>query len=177
MGKHCLIVVDMQNDFIDGALGFEGAEGIVAAVVQKIQAYQSRGDDVLYTMDTHDENYLRTEEGSHLPTAHCVKGTKGHRLHPDVEDVKRADERIFEKTTFPSLGLGNHLETRSFETIELVGLVSNICVLSNAVIAKAALPDARIVVDAAATASFDDDLHEKALDVLEGLHVQVTNRS
>ncbi len=177
MAKRCLIVVDMQNDFIEGELGFEKAPLVVPAVRKKIQEYQEQKYDVVYTMDTHDTNYLQTEEGSHLPVKHCIKGTKGHALHPEIEAVKKPDERVFEKHTFPSLVLGDYLEDKGYETVELVGLVSNICVISNAVIAKAALPNARIEVDANATASFDEALHKKALDVMEGMHVVIKNRS
>jgi len=176
MSKKCLLVVDMQNDFIDGALGFSKAEEIVPVVREKILAHQKEGHDVIYTLDTHDEDYLETEEGKNLPVEHCVKGTKGHELHPDILAVRKADERVFEKTTFPSLALGNHLEHQDYEEIELCGLVSNICVLANAVIAKAALPDAKISIDSKATASFDDDIHEKALAVMAGLHVQIRNK-
>ncbi len=176
MGRNCLIVVDMQNDFITGALGFDKAEDVVPPVVEKIKAYRKEGDDVIYTKDTHDETYLNTEEGSNLPVEHCVKGTEGHELHPDIKALKRPEETVFEKNTFPSLDLGSYLEEKDFDSVELVGLVSNICVLSNAVIAKAALPDAKIIVDASATASFDDTMHEKTLDILAGLHVHVKNR-
>ncbi len=176
MPKKCLIVVDMQNDFIDGALGFPKAKTIVPVVQEKIRAYRKEEHDVIYTLDTHDEDYLETEEGKNLPVEHCIKGTKGHELAPGIREVKRADERIFEKTTFPSLALGNHLEAKRYEEIELCGLVSNICVLANAVIAKAALPDAHIFIDARATASPDEDIHEKALAVMEGLHIKIENK-
>ncbi len=172
-----LIVVDMQNDFIDGALGFDDAHLVVPVVRKKIQEYHEQKDDVVYTLDTHDDKYLKTEEGKHLPVKHCVKGTKGHALHPEIAEVKKADERVFEKNTFPSMNLGDYLQEKRYDNVELVGLVSNICVIANAVIAKAALPDASIEVDAQATASFDSALHQKALDVMEGMHVVIKNRS
>ena len=173
----CLIVVDYQNDFVDGALGFEEAEAIGPTIREKIQTYHEAGQAVIFTMDTHYDDYLETEEGENLPVEHCIKGTKGHALHPHVADEKTTQDRVFEKHTFPSLDLGNHLKSESFDEVELVGLVSNICVISNAVIAKAALPDAKIIVDAAATGGPDKDLHDKTLDVMEGLHIHVTNRS
>jgi nicotinamidase-related amidase len=174
--KQCLIVVDFQNDFIDGALGFDGAMDIKDAIVSKINDYKNRGQDVLFTIDTHKENYLETEEGQNLPVIHCVQGTHGHQIQSDVQQLIEPDDKQFIKYTFPSLELGNYLAERQYDDIELCGLVSNICVISNAVIAKSALPNAHIKVDALATASFDPDMHNKALDVMEGLHIEVTNR-
>ncbi len=174
--KKCLIVVDYQNDFIDGALGFEGAETIKDAIISKIQQFRKEGNDVIFTRDTHTENYLDTEEGKNLPVIHCVEGTLGHQIDQDVYKLKQSKDQEFIKYTFPSLELGTYLHTKDYEVVELCGLVSNICVLSNAVIAKSALPNAHIVVDNLATKSFDPDLHEKAMDVLVGLHVEVTNR-
>ncbi len=174
--KKCLVVVDFQHDFIDGVLGFEGAMLIKDNIVKKIQVFQENNDDVLYTLDTHDETYMETEEGKHLPVIHCVEGTWGHQLDDDVLRLKKEDDKTFVKHTFPSLELGRFLEQKQYQEIELCGLVSNICVLSNAVIAKSACPNAHIVVDAEATASFDLELHNKALDVLEGLHIEVKNR-
>ena len=176
MKKHCLIVVDMQNDFIDGALGFEGAEKIVTSASEKIKEARKAGHTIYFTMDTHEDNYLDREEGKHLPVKHCIEGTKGHALHPKIESLKTDEDTVFTKHTFPSLDLGNTLRQKGFDSVELAGLVSNICVISNAVIAKAALPNAQINVDAKATAGPDEVLHEKALDILENLHVQINNR-
>lgn len=176
MNRHCLIVVDMQNDFIDGALGFEGAEKIVKAAAQKIKEARKAGHAIYFTMDTHEDNYLDKEEGKHLPVKHCIEGTKGHELHPEIDALKKEEDTVFKKHTFPSLDLGNTLEKEGFDSVELTGLVSNICVISNAVIAKAALPNARITVDAQATAGPDKTLHDKALDILENLHIQITDR-
>lgn len=174
--KKCLIIVDFQHDFIDGALGFDGALDIRSHIVNKIKNYQQNDDDVLFTMDTHDDDYLETEEGKNLPTKHCIEGTWGHQLEDEVAELKRPSDKVFIKHTFPSLDLGFFLADQNYQEIELCGLVSNICVISNAVIAKSACPNAHIVVDAKATASFDQDLHKKSLDVLEGLHVEVKNR-
>ena len=173
--KKCLIVVDYQNDFVDGALGFEGGLKIKNQITSKISNYRKRKDDIIFTKDSHDEEYLKTEEGKHLQVVHCVKGTKGHDLQKDVNDLKTENDLVFEKQTFPSLELGNYLKEQAYDQVELCGLVSNICVISNAVIAKAALPNAHIVVDALATASADQVLHKKSLDVMEGLHIEVKN--
>ncbi|MFH5882624.1 MAG: cysteine hydrolase family protein [Candidatus Izemoplasmataceae bacterium] len=174
--KQCLIVVDYQNDFIDGALGFDEALQIEAAIVDKIKAYRLLNADILFTQDTHDEDYLETEEGKHLSIVHCLKGTYGHEIKSSIKKLMDKDDKIFIKHTFPSLELGQYLKEIGYDIIELVGLVSNICVLSNAVIAKAACPNARIIVDASCTASFDSDLHQKALDIMEGIHINIKNR-
>lgn len=174
--KKCLIVVDFQNDFIDGTLGFDGADTITNSIVDKVKQYNAENQDVIYTLDTHSSNYLETEEGKNLPVIHCIPGTEGHQIRSEVKELIRVFDKQFIKYTFPSLELGNYLKEKDYEYIELCGLVSNICVLSNAVIAKSALPNAHIVVDNLATKSFDPVLHEKAMDVLEGLHVEVLNR-
>ena len=161
--KKLLLVIDYQKDFVDGALGFPGAETLDGAIAQKIDAYRAAGDDVAFTLDTHGEDYLTTQEGRKLPVPHCLAETPG--------------DMAIQKPAFPSLELGNWLRGRSYDQIELVGLVSYICVISNAVIAKAALPEAEIIVDAACTAGPDKELHTKCLDLLEqGLQVTVINR-
>lgn len=169
--KKCTIVVDMQNDFVSGALGFPNAQTIVTRIKAMLQQ-MDQTQDLIFTLDTHDLDYLTTQEGRNLPVEHCIKGTWGHEivkeLHPYI-----AHAHLFEKPTFGSLELANYLETQSYDEISICGLVSNICVISTAVLAKAALPEAKIVVDSSLTDSFDPELHSKVLDVLRGLQVQV----
>lgn len=175
--KKLLIVVDYQNDFVDGALGFSGAEVLEEPIARKIKQYRAAGDPVAFTYDTHQEDYMETEEGKHLPLVHCVEGTPGFELYGSVSQLKQEGDPVFLKPTFGSADLFTWLvEQQPFESIELVGLVSNICVLSNAVVAKTACPNTPIIVDAACTASADQSMHEKCLDVLEGIHVSVINR-
>ncbi|MFA7561373.1 MAG: isochorismatase family protein, partial [Candidatus Izemoplasmatales bacterium] len=95
--KKCLIVVDYQNDFINGALGFETAPKIKDTIINKIKAYRASSDDIIFTMDTHDENYLNTEEGENLPVKHCVKGTPGHEIQSDVKALMSPEDKVFEK--------------------------------------------------------------------------------
>ncbi|HHT77422.1 MAG TPA: cysteine hydrolase [Clostridiaceae bacterium] len=173
--KKLLIVVDYQNDFVDGALGFPGAADIFPAIRKKVIAYKNEGHTVVFTKDTHVPEYLDTQEGRNLPIIHCVKGTQGHELYGDLE-VLSEGSKVFEKNTFGSDLLFDYLRSETFESVELVGLVSNICVLSNAVLAKTASPETPIIVDALSTAGNDPELHEKALDVLKGIQVQVINR-
>jgi len=171
--KKCLIVVDMQNDFIDGALGFETAHEVIEPIKEKILQARKANIDVMFTMDTHQDNYLETEEGKNLPVKHCIEGSYGHKIHQEIEALRKEEDKVFKKPTFPSLELGNYLKTKAYQEVELCGLVSNICVLSNAVIVKAALDNAHIIVDANATKSFDNTLHEASLQVLEGLHIEI----
>lgn len=181
--KRLLIVVDFQNDFVDGALGFPGASDLAAPIAGKIAAYRQAGDEVAFTLDTHGEDYDATQEGRNLPVAHCVKGTLGHELYPGVAELVREGDAVFEKPAFGSSELFAYLSSANdaaaaagelpYESIELVGLVSNICVISNAVLAKTACPEVPVMVDARCTASHDPRLNEAALAVMEGLQVQV----
>lgn len=171
-----LIVVDYQRDFVDGALGFEKAIKLEQTIYQKIVDYKTSGNQVIFTLDTHDEHYIETHEGRNLPVEHCILGTKGHALYGKIKKLVDDSTMQIIKYTFPSIELANYLVGKTYDSIELCGVVSNICVLSNAVMVKSALPNTEIIVDSLATASFDDDMHEKALDILEGLYVTVWNR-
>jgi len=173
-----LFVIDYQNDFVDGALGFPGAEKLDAGIAAKVRAY-GRGR-VLFTRDTHFENYLNTREGRLLPVAHCIKGTHGWQLYGETAaacaqvGASAIDKLVFGMdVTDPATAavLPEHADE-----IELVGLVSNICVISNACVLQARYPEARIIVDASLTASMDPAMHEKVLDVLEGFQVKVVGR-
>ena len=170
-----LVVVDYQNDFVDGSLGFPKAAALHDGICEKIIAYREQAQTIIFTLDTHEPDYIETQEGKYLPVPHCIRGTGGHELYGRVLNLSLGCEK-FEKGTFGSDLLFAYLQKTSFETIELVGLVSNICVISNAVLAKTAQPEAQIIVDAACTASFDNVLNEKTLDILEGLQIKVTNR-
>ena len=185
--KRLLIVVDYQNDFVEGALGFEGAELLEEPICQKIDEYREAGDTIMFTFDTHHSDYLETLEGRKLPIEHCIDGSSGQELYGEVAQRVMESDRIFYKPTFGSSELfarlarlqevADSVGTLPFESIELVGLVSNMCVLSNAVIARTACPNTPIIVDAACTAAPDSSLNEKALDIMEGLQIEVTNRS
>ena len=174
--KRCLIVVDYQVDFVSGTLGFPEAETLAAPIAQKIQQYHAAKDAVLFTLDTHGTDYASTQEGRNLPIAHCIHGTAGHALYGCVAQECLPQDVCFEKGTFGSDRLFAYLQQQAYTDVELVGLVSNICVLANAVLAKTALPEAHIAVDASYTASFQPALHEAALDVMEGLQIDVFNR-
>ena len=174
--KRLLVVVDYQNDFVDGALGFPGAEILDERIATKIVTYRENNGEVAFTFDTHEENYLATQEGRRLPITHCVKNSVGWNLFGKTAAFLTPDSPVFLKTSFGSPELGEFIQKGSYDEIEFVGLVSNMCVLSNAVIAKATDPEARIIIDASCTDSFDPILNEKALDVMQALHMDVVNR-
>ena len=173
-----LFVIDYQNDFVDGALGFPGAEKLDEKIAAKVRAY-GKGH-VLFTRDTHFENYLSTREGKNLPVVHCVKGSEGWQVYGETaKALAEAEAPAIDKLVFgmdvtdPATAA---VLPESADEIELVGLVSNICVVSNAVVLQSKYPGATIIVDAACTDSFDKSLHEKVLDVLAGFQVKVINR-
>lgn len=174
--KKALIVVDYQNDFVTGSLGFPGAEALEGPICEKIEACRARGGDVIFTLDTHGPDYADTQEGKKLPVPHCRKGSRGWELYGRVERRRAPEDRCFEKGTFGSLALAEYVKEKGYGQIELCGLVSNICVVSNAILCKAALPEAEIVVDARCTASGMGELHDQALDVMQGLQITVLGR-
>lgn len=172
--KKLLIVVDFQKDFVDGSLGFEKAVVLDDLIYNKILEFKNNNDDIIYTFDTHDDDYFETMEGKKLPILHCVKGDLGHDLYGKVKTLfNKETDLYFEKPTFPSLDLANYLKDKEYTEIEVCGLVSNICVLSNVVMVKAALPNANIIVDKKLTDSFDEILNEYTFEILKGLHINI----
>ena len=172
--KHFLIVVDMQKDFVDGALGTPEAVAIVANVVKKIREFDG---PIFVTYDTHDENYLLTSEGRNLPVIHCVKGTPGWQLNEQVAAALEGKSftRV-EKPTFGSVDLPELVETASAMqnfTIELVGLCTDICVVSNALLLKAYFPEHQIFVDADCCAGVTPESHEAALKTMQMCQITV----
>ncbi len=164
-----LIVVDMQNDFIRGSLGSKLAEAIVPNVVEKVKNFEG---SVIFTRDTHSENYLGTSEGKKLPVIHCVKNTDGWQI---CDELKIFANEVVDKITFGSTELPHILSKYSNEIdeIELCGLCTDICVISNAMILKAAFPEVRIVVDSACCAGVSVDSHNTALDAMKSVQIDV----
>ena len=175
--RRYLIVVDMQKDFIDGSLGTEEAQSIVEKVKEKILSYPK--EMVYATLDTHGEDYLSTQEGKMLPVPHCIKGTEGWGLHPMLKDLILPDH-FFEKGSFGSLQLAESMrelfrQQGSMEraSIELVGLCTDICVVSNALLLKAFLPEIPISVDSSCCAGVTKEKHLAALETLRSCQVEV----
>lgn len=171
--KKALVVVDYQNDFVSGSLGFDGAFGIGPVIAAKVEDALASGTDVIFTKDTHGEDYLDTPEGRGLPIEHCIKGTWGWMLDDSVIRFESKAAKVIEKPSFGSLELASFLGERGYDEVELCGLVSSICVLSNAVLAKASLPNARIVVDFKATDDADPAKKAAALLCLGSIMVDV----
>ena len=171
--QRLLVVVDYQNDFVDGALGFKGAEKIAPRIVELIKEFRANNDEVVFTYDTHDADYMNTNEGKYLPAPHCIEGAEGWQLHPSIRDLV-AYSKVFIKHEFGSKELGHYIEQGNYDEIYLCGLVSDICVFSNAIIAKSsASPYAKVKVVRDATSSFDLDMQEKAFDGLKHLHMEI----
>ena len=171
--KRLLIVVDYQVDFVNGALGFPEAVLLEGKIAEKIRAYRAASNDVAFTFDTHGANYLATQEGKQLPVPHCVHESAGWELFGEIKELALPKDRRFLKPCFGSAELFDFLRGSEYDTIELVGVVTNICVISNAVLAKTALPEAEIIVDAFCCAGNNTTLHEKALDVMESFQISV----
>ncbi len=164
--KKTLIVIDMQNDFIDGSLGTAEAVAIVGNVKAKIDEYRQAGNEIIFTRDTHGEDYLNTPEGKKLPVVHCVKGTKGWEISDRLctEGCEIIDKPSFGYTEWSRY---------SFDEIELAGLCTDICVISNALILKAFFPEAEITVDASCCAGVTPDTHNAALAAMKMCQINV----
>lgn len=170
-----LVVVDMQNDFIDGALGTKEARAIVPDVIKKIESHA--GGRIFATRDTHGDNYLETLEGKHLPIPHCIKGTGGWGIQREVADaLLKAGAEVFDKPVFGSLALAERLyemaEKEEIE-VELIGLCTDICVVSNALLLKAKLPESVIKVDGGCCAGVTPGSHEAALLTMKMCQIEV----
>ena len=172
MKMKVLVVVDMQNDFIDQALGTKEAVGIVDNVAAKINEFDGL---VIYTKDTHEENYLETQEGRNLPVRHCIKGSDGWQISPAIPI--KIDSKVFEKPTFGSKELGLYLEKLAEETeieeIEVIGLCTDICVISNALLIKAFLPEIKVTVDSKCCAGVTPESHKNALEAMKMCQINI----
>ncbi len=161
-----LIVIDMQNDFIDGSLGTKEAVAIVENVKRKISEYQKNGDEIIFTRDTHKENYLETSEGKKLPIEHCIEGTHGWQI---ADGLMTDDIEVIDKPSFGYTGWGN----KTFEEIEIVGLCTDICVVSNALILKALFPEVKISVDSTCCAGVTPDTHKSAIQTMKMCQIEI----
>lgn len=172
--KKLLIVVDMQNDFITGTLGTPEAKEILPAVKAKIEEYRNANDKIIYTRDTHNDGYLKTQEGKYLPVEHCLIGTEGHEI---ANELDVSEHEIFDKVSFGSIELAEHIAEISddFDEIELCGLCTDICVVSNALIIKARLPEKKLIVDALCCAGVTPETHKAALTTMKMCQVNIIN--
>ncbi len=178
MNTKLLVIVDMQHDFIAGSLGTDEAKNIVPKVVQKMKNHPGI---IIVTKDTHDEHYLNTQEGCNLPVPHCVKGTQGWELDREIEEALQGHfAYVVEKPSFGSLQLIDIVDDllslgHSISEVELVGLCTDICVVSNALILKARLPEVPFVVDASCCAGVSPESHKHALETMKMCQIKITN--
>ena len=171
--RKILVVVDMQNDFIDGSLGTPEAVAIVENVKDKIRSYDK--NDIFVTMDTHAPNYLETQEGKNLPVEHCIKGTDGWKVRPDIDELLQG-AAVYEKPTFGSVKLAEDISKIAANEeieIELIGLCTDICVVSNALLLKANMPEVKVSVDPVCCAGVTPESNEAALKTMQMCQVNV----
>ncbi len=168
--KKLLVVVDMQKDFVTGSLGSKEAVSIVPNVKDKINEYRTNGYPIIFTRDTHFENYLETQEGKNLPVVHCVKGTEGHEV---IKELDTVGAEVFDKPSFGSLDLSEKVALGGYDEVELCGLCTDICVVSNAIILKAKLPETKISVDPKCCAGVTPETHNAAITTMRMCQVNI----
>ncbi len=163
-----LIVIDMQNDFIDGSLGTKEAEAIVPRVIEKVKNFDG---EIIFTQDSHGKDYLDTQEGKKLPVIHCIEGTEGWKIRKELDPLVKT---VWRKRSFGSVALAEWIsEMEDVESIELVGLCTDICVVSNALIIKAANREVPLIVDSSCCAGVTPEKHEAALEVMRSCQINV----
>ena len=169
-----LVVIDMQNDFISGSLKGKNTEKLLDKVVEKVEEFKG---EIIYTLDTHYEDYLKTKEGENLPIEHCIKGTWGHEIADALKETKSFDRsKKFEKNTFASIELGEYLksldEKDGIDSIYFLGLVTDICVVSNALLVKGFLPEKNIYIYKDLTEGLTEEKKAAAISVMESCHIK-----
>lgn len=168
--KKALIVVDMQNDFVSGSLGTKEAQAVTEQVVKKAAYYIEEGLDVIFTRDTHEENYLETMEGKKLPVKHCIRGSYGWEI---IDELKPYANVIIDKPTFGSTILAEYARDKGYEEVELIGLCTDICVVSNALLLKAHFPEMEVKVDAKCCAGVTPESHDAAVTTMKMCQITI----
>lgn len=168
--KKLLVLIDFQNDFIDGSLGTKEAQAIVPRVIEKLVSYAE--SERLATQDTHFEDYLTTQEGQNLPVIHCQKGTQGWEIR---KEAQVGFQRVFEKNIFGSVELAEYIRNENVEQVELIGICTDICVVSNALLIKSFAPEVKITVDASCCAGVTLESHRAALETMKSCQINVIN--
>lgn len=173
--KNLLIVVDMQNDFIDGSLGTPEAKVILPRAIDKAKYFNG---DVWLTQDTHYEDYLQTQEGENLPVVHCVEGSEGWKLHPQIDAIRRSrNSTVFKKNTFASEDLADAVfqdyQAGKVASVTLIGLCTDICVVSNALLLKAKIPELRIYIDEKCCAGVTPQKHNAAIETMRSCQIEI----
>lgn len=171
--KRLTIIIDMQKDFVNGALGTREAQQIVEPLVEFVKDQLRQGTEVVFTMDTHLENYLDTQEGKNLPVPHCIKGTEGWELIEQLKPLAK-DCRIFEKPSFGSMELAEFVRRGGYGEIALAGLCTDICVISNAMLLKAAVPESKVSIISSCCAGVTPESHENALKAMKMCQMMIS---
>ena len=178
--RNILIVVDMQKDFVTGALASAEAQAILPEVKAKISAYDRAGKEIIFTRDTHGEDYMQTNEGKHLPVPHCIKGTDGWQICAELTDGITSEYKTVDKSTFGFLGWKDVLASETADgsdlDIEMIGVCTDICVVSNALILKAMYPEATVRVDAGSCAGVTPQAHAAALATMRSCQVDIIDK-
>ena len=178
--RNILIVVDMQKDFVTGALASAEAQAILPKVKEKIEVYDRAGKEIIFTRDTHGEDYMQTNEGKHLPVPHCIKGTDGWQICAELTDGITSEYKTVDKPTFGFLGWKDVLASETADgsdlDIEMIGVCTDICVVSNTLILKALYPEATVRVDAGCCAGVTPEAHTAALLTMRACQVDVTDK-
>lgn len=169
--KNCLVVIDMQNDFVSLALGSDEAKKIVPKVKECIETAIKNNEDIYFTKDTHYESYLDTKEGTFLPVKHCIEGTYGHDICDEIKVFEKNAKNIFIKNTFGYKDLPKYLD--EYDTITFIGLCTDICVVSNVILTKAFYPEKNIVVKKDCCAGTTIENHNAALAVMKSCHIVI----
>ncbi len=172
MIKKLLVVVDMQNDFVTGVLGSKDAGAIVPAVMGRVKEAVNAGEDIVFTRDTHHDDYMDTKEGKYLPVPHCIESTPGWEI---IDELKPYAEKIINKPTFGSTDLIGFVAAGDYDEIELIGLCTDICVVSNALLLKANFPEKTYRVNASCCAGITKESHEAALLTMKMCHIEIMN--
>jgi nicotinamidase-related amidase len=175
-----LICIDLQEDFFTGSLKNQMAIDIIPNIIDKIKDAKDNKQSIMFTLDTHSENYLKTQEGKNLPISHCIEGTPGHQIISQIrKSVSLSEDWSFEKNTFGSLDLANYLTgintITPIDEIELIGVVSSICVVSNALLIKAHMPEVKITVDASCCAGLSEEDQKAAMIVMKMCQINIIN--
>lgn len=166
----CIVIIDVQNDFVSGALGTKEAEAMLVRLVEKLK--NEKDTQLFFTKDTHKDDYLETQEGKRLPVKHCIKNTEGWEIHPFLNEFLK-DAQIIEKKTFGSTRLPSVVS--KFDEVELVGLCTDICVISNALLLKAFFPEKIISIDATCCAGVTPEKHNAAIEVMKSCQIEIKN--
>lgn len=171
MANKCIVIVDMQNDFIDGALGTKEAQEMLPKMVEKLE--EVRDVDLIFTQDTHQKDYLSTQEGKNLPVEHCIEGQEGWEICKELQPFLNKAKTVVKKPAFGSMELPALV--KEYDEVELVGLCTDICVISNAMILKAASPEQKIAVDASCCAGVTPESHVGALSAMKMCQIEIRN--